>query len=466
MENSFNTILPSRWLQLPPRLYEASQPLSLQQTVLVHSNRQLLQQLGQDQQRFFAGGYSGLLAQAGFESIATVYAGHQFGIYTSVLGDGRVHTLGDIHNRDGQRWELQLKGAGATAFARGNHGRLALAEAISEYLMSEALAGLGIASTRALAIIQHQEQETQSVLLRTSPGFLRFGHLEYLHNQGEHALLKQLCDHLIEEHYPALMSFPETERYLSLLFHIARQSAELLAQWQAAGFCHGVLNTDNMSLLGLTMDVAESGFMETYQADFCPNPNDDEQRYAFAQQVEVGRWNVMALAEALQSLLPGGRVPARLLRHYNESYQRLWLQLMRRKLGLHETGGEDDELVRSLLLLLQDFSIDYSRFMRALTTGELDSVVELYDEAHAAAWESALQTWWRDYQTRFGREPQSPQRRRAAMRTINPKYILRRQHLEAVIQSAEQAQDFLPLHELMVVLQSPYAEHRSHHHLA
>lgn len=465
----------SRLLKLPEMLYASSELMALQQARLVHINRRLLQDMGIEQQDFCS---AETIADLGRDLktpvISTLYAGHQFGIYTSRLGDGRVHILGDVPHRDGSLWEVQLKGAGATVFARGNHGRMTLAEAITEYLGAEAMAGLGIASSRGMGLIHHQTPlpqelaiEAQAIFIRTAPSHLRFGHFEYLHNQGEHQTLKQLCDELIDEFYPGLLRFPESDRYLMFLFHVCRQTAELIAQWQAVGFTHAVMNTDNMSILGLSMDFGVYGFMEQYDSEFCPNPNDEQQRYAFDQQVEVGRWNVLALAEALTHLLPQHKIPASLLRHYNQSYRQHWLMLMRGKLGLVQPHDNDQRLINNLLQLLQQYRIDYSRFFRRLSLHQLHELYGLVDDTEERKnWIKDLFIWWSAYEQRFRNEAQDHNSRLTSMRLCNPKYILRQEHLQQVIHAAEIEHNFIPLHELLVVLQSPYAEHGLYQHLS
>jgi uncharacterized protein YdiU (UPF0061 family) len=469
MNNFQHQLQQSRLLQWPEAMLSRSTPFAPADARMAHLNRQLLLEMGIDIEDFMASELPALLTDKQGSILATLYAGHQFGIYTSRLGDGRVHTVGDIQHRNSELWEIQLKGAGATEYARGNHGRMSLAEAITEYLGCEALAGLGIASTRGMAIVLHQtpmakglDIQQQCILFRTAPSHLRFGHFEYLHNQAEHELLKQLCDMTIEQFFPQLLQEQKPQRYLAWLYHIAKQTAELIAQWQAVGFAHSVLNTDNMSLLGLSIDLGVYGFMQEYDPRFSANQADEENRYAFNQQVEVGRWNVMALAEALSTLLPQQRIPASLLRHYNQAYKQHWLMLMRRKLGLYTAAETDAGLLEELLTLMQTHTIDYSRLFRRLSQQQLDQLQSL----GSAAWQQDIASWWHRYQARTEKEAVPLKQRMQSMRSINPNYTLRAQHLARVIRAAEDEHNFAPLHELLVTLQSPYSEHRSYQHLA
>jgi uncharacterized protein YdiU (UPF0061 family) len=463
----------SRLTALSPRLYATTETERFPQAAFIHVNSQLLAQLGLDQQLFVSEDnlslFTGMGTFAQLQPISTVYAGHQFGIYTSQLGDGRVHILGDVVARDGASWEVQLKGAGATPYARGNTGRMSLAEAITEYLGCEAMAGLGIASTRGLALIQHswQSASTQAgecILLRTAPSHLRFGHFEYLHNQGDLSLLKDLVDHVITQHYPELLQVAESNRYLQFLYSVTQRTARLLAHWQAVGFVHSVMNTDNMSILGLTLDYGVFGFMPAYDPAYSPNANDDQNRYAFDQQVEVARWNCLALGEALLELLPGKRIPAALLRHYRQVYTDTWLALMRRKLGLLQAHADDGRLIAELLELLHQHEVDYTRFFRRFS--HVGRFGEAVMEGLIPVWGTAFQTWYKGYRQRLRLESLATQERMSTMLAHNPRYILRQELLDQAIARVEQTQDIATLQDLLLVLKTPYAEHEKYEYLA
>lgn len=447
---------PSVLTELPPRLYEATQTAEFPRAECVHLNTPLLNQLGIEEQII-----SRHEELSSLQAISTVYAGHQFGIYTSKLGDGRVHILGDLITNDDQRWEVQLKGAGATPFARGNNGQMSLAEAITEYLGCEAMVGLGIASTRGLALIQPSGHTAECILVRTAPSHLRFGHFEYLHNQQDPLLLKALVDHVIARYYSDLIDLAEPQRYLQFLFAVTERTARLLAQWQAVGFVHSVMNTDNMSILGLTLDYGVYGFMQEYDTSYSPNPDDDQQRYAFDQQVDVARWNCLALAEAMITLLPNHTIPASLLRHFRKQYSDTWLALMRNKLGLFKTYPEDKGLIDNLLALLQQHSVDYTRFFRQLSHVDKAVMSDIIPDCN-----TAFRSWFDDYAQRLSLESASAEERLALMLANNPRYILRPQLLAQAIERAEQAQDFGLFRDLSLVMQSPYAEHENYKHLS
>ena len=464
---------PSRLKTLPPRLYATTETERFTQAGFAHVNTRLLAQLGLDEQAFVCDDnlalFTGMQSLTSPQPIATVYAGHQFGIYTSQLGDGRVHILGELPADDRSSWEVQLKGAGATPFARGNNGRLSLSEAITEYLGCEAMAGLGIASTRGLALIQHSRdsetaQTDEAILVRIAPSHLRFGHFEYLHNQHDLPLLTALADHVIELHFPELLAVNESIRYLQFLYAVTQRTARLLAHWQSVGFVHSVMNTDNMSILGLTLDYGVYGFMPAYDPAYSPNANDEQGRYAFDQQVEVGRWNCLALAEALIDLLPDKRIPAALLRHYRQVYADTWLALMRNKLGLCAVHPDDGRLVSNLLRLLYQHDIDYTRFFRRFAYVACHGEEVMAEER--PGWRTAFGPWFDDYQQRLTLETTPPQQREAMMLEHNPKYILRQKLLECVIRCAVQDQDFSALRELLLVVQTPFAEHAGYEHLA
>lgn len=455
---------PSRLTALPSRLYETTLTAYFPQVSVVHVNAPLLAQLGLAQQYLVND-----INVSHLDAISTIYAGHQFGIYTSKLGDGRVHILGDLIAADDSPWEVQLKGAGATPFARGNNGRMSLAEAITEYLGCEAMAGLGFASTRGLALIRHaQDNEAEygqeAILLRAAPSHLRFGHFEYWHNQQDLDLLKQLVDHVIAQHYPELLAQEGSERYLRFLYSVTQCTAELLARWQSVGFVHSVMNTDNMSIIGLTLDYGVYGFMPEYDPGYCPNPNDEQQRYAFDQQVEVARWNCLALAEALQELLPDKRIPASLLRHYRKVYTDAWSALMHKKLGLCTMQTSDNSLVTDLLAVLKRQRVDYTRFFRRLCyLHRLGEGAVLSDSPELG---TTLRSWLDAYYQRLGLESTSPEEREGMMLAQNPKYVLRSAFLHEAIQRAEQAEDFSLLNALLQVLGSPYEEHPAFEYLA
>lgn len=469
----YNLLQESQLRKLSSRLYESTYPDVCERTTYAHINFDLLTQLGIDEYRFDCEETLAVLTGNHIEQkpISTVYAGHQFGVYTSRLGDGRVHILGDIAITDGSLWEIQLKGAGATPFARGNNGRMSLADAIVEYLGCEAMAGLGIPSTRGLALIDpinpagsEVGRDREAIFVRTAETHLRFGHFEYLHNQADIRLLKDLADHVIESYYSELTAQDGDARYLQFLYAVTQRTARLVAQWQAVGFVHSVMNTDNMSIIGITMDYGVYGFMESYDSAYSPNEYDEQDRYAFNQQVDVARWNCLALAEALIELLPDKRIPSNLLRHYRKTNTESYHHLMTQKLALRESHPKDPQLISELLDLLQLHRVDYARFFRQLSRVETNGIDVM--TVDSPGWQSAFQSWFEVYRQRLTLEHTSPEERQMMMLAHNPKFILRQHLINHVIQAADQDNNFKPLQELLMVLKTPYAEHDRFEHLA
>lgn len=387
----------------------------------------------------------------GSEPIAQVYAGHQFGVWVPRLGDGRAFLLGEVRNGRGESWDLHLKGGGRTAFSRGGDGRSVLRSAIREYLCSEAMHGLGIPSTRALAVVgsdlpvQRETVETAATLLRLSPSHVRFGTFEYFAARGEVARLRELADYVIGRH------FPEAARtgspYLTFLGEVVRRTARLIAQWMAVGFCHGVLNTDNMSVLGLTLDYGPFGFLDDFDAGHICNHSDTEGRYAYDQQPAVGRWNLARFAETLRPLLPEADVRDA-LDGYPGAFAAEYGRLMRAKLGLTRDHPGDAELVRDLLMLLQAHRVDYTGFFRALGSTPAASAAF----AGGEAWKI-----WRDrYEARLAAEPPGP--RAAEMLRVNPRYVLRNWIAQEAIEHA-QRKEFGRIEEIRRVLAAPFEDH-------
>src|SRR5579885_2905453 len=279
--------------------------------------------------------FTGRRRLPGSDPVAMVYAGHQFGVYVSQLGDGRAILLGEVRNQDGASWDLHLKGAGLTPFSRDGDGRAVLRSTIREYLCGEAMHGLGIPTTRALCIIGSEEKvwresiETGAMLVRLSPTHVRFGSFEvfYYRRQFEH--LARLAEYVIGEHFPHLAG--RSNRYAELFADVVAWTARLIARWQAVGFAHGVMNTDNMSILGLTLDYGPFGFMDEYDPGFICNHSDHHGRYAFDRQPSIGLWNLSCLAQALLPLAPKEALKAA-LESYEPTLNRLYLDLMRAKL--------------------------------------------------------------------------------------------------------------------------------------
>ena len=399
-------------------------------------------------------------------SFATVYSGHQFGQWAGQLGDGRAIHLGTVLHDD-QRLEVQLKGAGKTPYSRMGDGRAVLRSSIREFLCSEAMAGLGIPTTRALAltcspaIVVREEIESAAVVTRVAPSFIRFGHFEHFASNQQLDQLIELTDFVIANHFPHLQD--SNQPYLDLLAEVISQSAKLVAQWQAVGFCHGVLNTDNMSILSLTMDYGPFSFMDAMNLKYICNHSDSQGRYAYLNQPHVFHWNLVRLAEGLLPIIAPDDHEAvmdatveklkELLVEFPKIYEQYYQEEMRQKLGLTQP---DNALVESLILLLDHNKVDYTYFFRKLcdvvenaTKPTIAVVRDLFLDT------KAFDQWLSDY---LGKLPVDTLNASAQqMRQHNPKYILRQYLAQQVIEKAQQG-DFSALHRLQKCLNHPFDE--------
>jgi uncharacterized protein YdiU (UPF0061 family) len=411
----------------------------------------------------------------GMQPLAMCYAGHQFGHYVPRLGDGRAILLGTVRNDAGETWDLHLKGAGATPYSRDGDGRAVLRSTIREYLGSEAMHGLGISTTRALCIIGGDEQvyreriEPSAMLVRLAPSHVRFGSFEYFYYNNRFDRLQQLADHVIAEHYPELRE--TTTPYLALLQQAVQRTARLIAAWQAVGFAHGVMNSDNMSILGLTLDYGPFGFLDTYEPGFVCNHSDHRGRYAFDRQPAIGLFNLSCLSQALLPLLDDDpkRAAERAktaLAGYEPALVAAFADNMRAKLGLHYNHDDDRGLCADLLQLLADNGTDYTLFFRALCHIELDD-----DRGDAALHalvpgRRGLDEWLARYRQRLRREQSDDGERRRRMQQVNPKYVLRNYMAEIAIRKAEDEGDYAELDRLLGLLQRPFDEHPELQHYA
>ena len=390
--------------------------------------------------------------------ISAIYAGHQFGSYVPQLGDGRAILLGEVVNENGERFDVQLKGAGQTPFSRMGDGRAVLRSTIREYLCSEAMFGLGIPTTRALCIIgsdapvYRETVETAAVLTRISPTHVRFGSFEVFYYRGQHEQVQQLADYVIREFYP---QFIESEnKYLEFLREVISRTAKLMANWQAVGFAHGVMNTDNMSILGLTIDYGPFGFLDEFDSGFICNHSDHAGRYAFNQQPVVALWNLSRLAQALVPLIePEDGMAA--LDEYEAQFIEEYYGLMLAKLGLQTDSEENVELINEMLGLLQNNQTDYTVFFRRLCdfrqNDENDHLQRIFVD------EASFDKWAKDYEVRLKAENSDDKFRSKKMKQVNPKYILRNHLAQQAIEKAELG-DYSEVDALLKVLQSPFDE--------
>ncbi len=393
---------------------------------------------------------------------ATVYSGHQFGVWAGQLGDGRAILLGEL---DGQ--EIQLKGAGATPYSRMGDGRAVLRSSIREFLCSEAMAGLGIPTTRALCItgsdfrIMREQPESTAVVTRLAPSFIRFGSFEHWYYREDHQALQTLADHVIARYYPELAE--TAQPYLALLTEVCQRTARLMAQWQMVGFMHGVMNTDNMSILGLTLDYGPFGFMEAFDPQHICNHSDTQGRYAYAMQPQIGHWNCLALGQALLPLTGAVEDTMAALATYQEAYaaQLSWHD----KLGLRQVHEEDKQLISDMFAMMNINGLDFSYFFRQLSY--LSQEASSRDERlrDLCVQRELFDHWLQRYRLRLKQEASQDGPRQNAMQAVNPKYILRNYLAQQAIEKA-QNKDFSEVDKLRQILAHPFDEQPEHDHYA
>ncbi len=408
----------------------------------------------------FAGVFGGSLLVPGMEPLAMLYSGHQFGVYVPQLGDGRAILLGEVKNERGERWDLHLKGAGMTPFSRDGDGRSVLRSAIREYLCCEAMHGLGIPTTRALCLVgsddkvYREQVETAATIVRMAPSHVRFGTFEIFYYRKQHEHLKVLADYVIDQHFPHLRD--ASEKYARFFAEVVERTAQLVAKWQAVGWAHGVLNTDNMSILGITLDYGPYGFMDDYDPGFICNHSDHNGRYAFNQQPYIGLWNLSCLAQTLLPLAPKEELKAA-LDSYQTSVDRHYRGLMRAKLGLVEKRAEDEGLLQDLQSLLVGSRVDYTIFWREL--GTFSSAAGATNDRLREHFlnRERFDVWAEQYCARLLSEQSRDEERRHRMDRVNPKYILRNYLAQGAIEKAQQ-KDYSEIDRLLTLLQNPFSE--------
>ncbi|MBK7647230.1 MAG: YdiU family protein [Betaproteobacteria bacterium] len=414
----------------------------------------------------FAEIFAGNQLMPGSEPLAAVYSGHQFGIWAGQLGDGRAHLLGGLRNGLGH-WEIQLKGAGRTPYSRGADGRAVLRSSIREFLCSEAMAGLGVPTTRALCVIgadqpvRREEIETAAVVARVAPGFVRFGSFEHWASRDRHLELQQLADYVIDTFRPECRT--AANPYDALLRDVSRRTGELMAHWMAVGFMHGVMNTDNMSILGLTLDYGPFGFMEAFDAGHICNHSDHQGRYSYRNQPHVGQWNLYRLADAFLPLLKrpaAGR--AAVDETYGDAFALTFERLMCAKLGLRETLPDDENFIGETFGFLQEHRPDFTLFFRTLSKLSAAVNPENRSKSENALRDlfidrSACDLWLDGWRARLARTPWPDAERQASMLAANPKYVLRNWLAEAAIRKAK-AGDFSDVKRLLACLRRPFDE--------
>lgn len=395
----------------------------------------------------------------GMDAIAALYAGHQFGHYVPQLGDGRAILLGEVKNAVGEGWEVQLKGAGRTPYSRGGDGRAVLRSSIREFLCSEAMHALGIPTTRALAIVgsdrpvYREEEETAALVTRLAPSFVRFGSFEVFYYRNQIESIKHLADYVIARYYPELTTLADP--YPEFLRQVALRTAELMAQWQAVGFSHGVMNTDNMSILGLTLDYGPFGFLDAFDPGYICNHSDSSGRYAFDQQPDVAAWNLTKLAQTLVPLM-SVEAASSAIGEYPQAFGRAYLERMAAKFGL-PPGDETASLVMDALQLLAQNHVDYTIFLRRLCDFDIgenspNTLRDLFLDR------AAFDAWAARYAAALRQQGSLDAERCKAMRAVNPKYILRNHLAEIAIRRATDERDYSEIKRLHALLTRPFDE--------
>ena len=428
----------------------------------------------------FAQVFGGNAIVEGMQPYAANYGGHQFGNWAGQLGDGRAITLGEIVNAAGERWELQLKGAGPTPYSRTADGRAVLRSSVREFLCSEAMHHLGVPTTRALCLLATGEEverdmfydgrpkmEPGAIVCRVAPSFIRFGNFELPTSRGDNALLLKLIDFTIRRDFGELARGDAQigeEVRAEWFAQVCERTARMVAHWMRVGFVHGVMNTDNMSILGLTIDYGPYGWIDNFDLDWTPNTTDASgRRYRFGHQPHVAHWNLARLASALVPAFATHDPLYAGLARYEEAFGAADRGNIAAKLGLAECMDEDLELAQSLHALLQAAAVDMTIFFRALpsldvrmpTLAPFDDA--FYDEGKRAAHEGAFVEWLTRYAVRVRNDPLTGAERRARMNAANPRYVLRNYLAQQAIDRAEQG-DPAGIHELLEVLRHPYDE--------
>ena len=380
------------------------------------------------------------------QQISTVYAGHQFGCFVPQLGDGRSCLIGEIGGN-----ELSLKGAGTSPFSRGADGRAVLRSSIREYLCSIAMQGLNIPTTKALAIVTSSSEvyrehiENAAIVTRVAESHIRFGHFEYFSSLGQIENVKKLANFVIKYYMPDIRQGD----YLGFFREVIQSTAIMIARWQAQGFSHGVMNTDNMSILGLTIDYGPFSFMETYNPGFICNHSDTQGRYSFERQPSVALWNLHRLADTLRELIVEEQLKE-VLSMYEKTLVKEYSSLMRNKFGFALQDESDNAIINNFLELLYTHQKDYHQSIRLLSNDNENSLGK------------AFEPWFTDYRKRLKKETGGQNQRRYLMNTVNPKYILRNYLAEVAIRQAEDQNEYSEIDTLFNLLRVPFEEHEGY----
>lgn len=455
------------YARLPDRFFASVYPEPVDGPVLLKFNQELAEELGieadfSDPARL-AAILAGNVVPPGAAPIAMAYAGHQFGNFVPQLGDGRAILLGEVVDRRGVRRDIQLKGAGPTPFSRRGDGRAALGPVLREYILSEAFAALGIPATRALAAVATGEPvyrervEQGAVFVRVAASHVRIGTFQFFAARGDNDGVKLLADYVIERHYPELQG--RENPHLALLGEVAMRQAALIARWMGAGFIHGVMNTDNMTISGETIDFGPCAFLDEYNPMKVFSSIDQMGRYAYRNQPGIGQWNIARLAECLLPLLNADEEKAveaanGVLKEFGERFQTEWLAVFRRKIGLFSEAEGDGELIQALLSAMQEGEADFTLAFRRLA-----GAAEGEDEAFLACFAAIPKAsdWLSAWRERLAGEMQEGSERASALRAANPALIPRNHRVEEALSAANYG-DFSYFERLLAAIEHPFEE--------
>jgi len=449
------------YARLPEKLFTNQPPNPVKSPGLIKLNESLADSLGLNVQELKSeeslAVFAGNRIPEGSTPLAQAYAGHQFGHF-NMLGDGRAVLLGEQLTPDHERFDIQLKGSGRTPYSRGGDGRAALGPMLREYIISEAMHGLGIPTTRSLAVVTTGEyimRETKlpgAILTRVAASHIRVGTFQFVAQWGTEEELKELADYTIDRHYPELKN--EENRYLLFLEEVVKRQALLISKWQIVGFIHGVMNTDNMTISGETIDYGPCAFMDTYNPATVFSSIDVQGRYAYGNQPNIAGWNLARFAETLLPLLhedieESVKIAQEVISGFPELYDKHWLNGMRAKLGLFNEEAEDLTLVETLLKVMETHSADYTNTFRALTFDTIEETV-LSDKED-------FNKWYGQWKKRQGRQKESNAESVELMKKNNPAVIPRNHRVEEALEAAVDKGDYHVMEQLLEALSNPYA---------
>ncbi len=459
------------YAELPPEFYQKKDPVPFENPHMVAFNETLATELGIDpgekRNPLLAEYLCGKRPLAGADPLAMYYAGWQFGVYNPHLGDGRALLLGQIIDERERRWDLHLKGCGATRFSRGFDGRATLRSSIREYLGSEVLHHLGIPSTRALCVvgstekIERETKEPAAMMLRVAETHVRFGSFEGFYYRGEKESVRTLADYVTARHYPEIPSGTK-KGYGLFLIATAEKTAITVAKWQAFGFTHGVMNTDNMSVTGLTIDYGPYGFLETFDRDYVSNHSDHFGRYSYGNQAAIARWNLEKFARCLEGLVDE-KQSARAIEVYNKTFSETYREIMLRKFGFEKEKKESLRFVEKTLGMLAESGTDYHIFLRSLSDVRRDGSFEGNPWlAELCAESGQWRQWISEYAGELRENSLSDRERKKLMDSVNPKYVLRNHIMETAIKKALERTDYSEIEKVRKIFENPFSEQPEH----